>query len=342
MKKLLAVLLTLTVVGVFAFADDAAKPTVTYTGKVETGFQINPNAKTIKLHDDDSGTASRIDLDVKATLGNFEVGYYIRDDLADANNAFSASNFWAGYTFFDGLAIVRAGKTDAGTTGTVNKGWGDGINSDGGVQVIIAPIAGLQIGGAFGHLTAASQDLKDTFGKPAVGLAYTLAGLGDLRVNYTSFDRLLTAGFNYTGVPGLTAQLEGYGIGNKISPMEFFEKIGYTVGSATPYVQAYEGTAKDLDLAFLVNPGVDYAVNSVVTVGGSFTYTSNKAKNAYAWKDIGSPAKDTVLKDSGYSASPYLQFNFNSLASCLKIWYDTGDLANKGDGKIEVNFRSFF
>jgi len=354
MKKLLVVLLALTVIGVVVFAQAAATPTVTFNGRVEAGFQINPDTKTVIMHDDDSGKASRVRLNVKAVLGDFELGYYMTDDYADTGNSFAASSYWAGYKFLDGKFIVRAGATDASTTKTVNKGWGNGINAVRGVQVVVVPMSGLSVGAAFGNITAAATDAKNTLYKPAVGLAYAIPSIGDLRVNYQSYDKLFTAGFNYSGMAGLVAQVEMYnigykagtftaGIGDIVKPSEFFEKGAYTMGSLTASVQAYEGIGKDLDLAFKVTPGVDYAVSPVITAGASFTYYSNAKKNAYAWKDIAKvTGKDGAYEDTGMSASPYVQFNFNKLASCLKIWYDTGFLANTKDSKIEVNFRSFF
>lgn len=343
MKKFVLVLLAVALVGAMAFAQDAAKPTVTFTGKVETGVQINPDKMTAVLHDDDSGTNSRIDLDVKATLGNFELGYYLR---SDSLAAVSVPNFWAGYTFLDGKVILRGGKTDAGTTGTVNKGWGDGINTNGGIQLIVAPIAGLQIGGSVGNLSATSAAVADTLEKPAVGLAYAIPNIGDLRINYESFLKLFTAGFNYTGMANLTAQVEGYAIMDKTNNMEAFENVAYAMGAFKPILGLYEGTAKSTALAFKINPEVDYTVSPVVLVGVSGTYVKNG--DAGVWKDITpdyyADGVTSLGNTSSYSVSPFIQFNFNSLASCLRIWYDTGDLANTdvSNGKIEINFRSFF
>jgi hypothetical protein len=368
MKKLLIVLLALTVVGIFAFADDAENPTVTFTGRVETGVQImfaDPDPTAI-LHDDDSGTNGRIRLDTVAALGDYELGIGIRtDNLAD----FGPGMYYAGYKFLDGKIILRAGATDASTTGTVNKGWGDGINSDGGVQLIIAPIDGLQIGAMAGHLNGTSALVKDTLGKPGFGLAYAAPGFGDIRINYTAFDHLFTAGVNYTGMAGLKAQLEGYYINGadyaskktfdtaifgdltSTGPTEFqgdwdyefelFQDVAYTVGGLTPELVAYEGIAGGSALAFKVNPQVSYAATPVITLNAGVTYLSNSDNDVF-FKDI-----DLVYDaDDTYaiSFSPAITFNFNKLASCLKIWYDSGDVVHTdtSDGKLEINFRSFF
>jgi hypothetical protein len=357
MKKLLIVLLSLMVVGALAFAQDAAKPTVTVGGRVETGIQISPDAKTAVLHDDDSGTPGRIRLDTTVVLGDFDLFVRVASDTASnasdvtngKYNMNNITNYYAGYKFLDGKVILRAGNPDAATTGTVNKGWGDGINPCGGVQAIVAPIDGLFIGGAIGNLSNSSQTLGKTLEQPAVGFAYAMPGFGDIRVNWETYNRLFTAGVNYTAMAGLKAQVEGYYItGDKYttnttskSEFELFQDFAYTVSGFTPEVVAYEGKNSDDALAFSVNPQVAYAASSVITLGAGVTYVSDK--DNIATKDITFPYGAAGDK-STLSASPYIQFNFNSLASCLKIWYDTGDLSNSSakNSKFEINFRSFF
>ena len=336
MKKLLIVLLALTVLGVFAFAQDAEKATVTLTGKVETGMQFLLKDKTVAMHDDDSGTPGRVDLDVKATLGDFELGYYLRDDDisgASGTHGITVPNYWVGYSFLDKMVTLRAGNTDASTTKTVNKGWGNGIDSKNGVQLIAAPVAGLQIGGAWGYLSDTQIDYANK-SNAAVGFTYAITDIGALCANYESVDKLFTAGFNYTGMPNLTAQLEMYYIANSdIQEMEFFQNVAYAMGALKPMLAVYEGKTKDAAFSFKINPEVDYTVSPVILIGVSGNYTSDK--DAYAFKDI--------TTDKAYNFSPFVQFNFNALASCLKIWYDSGDLNNSGAGqKLEINFRSFF
>ena len=369
MKKLLVVLLALSCISLMVFADDA-KPTVTFSGEVETGFVVNADKATIARYDDDSGNASRIRLGVSATLGDFEAGYYINSLADDATltqpNAFTACNYWIGYHFFDGKVILRAGQTDAEVTSTVNQGWGDGINANGGVQLIVTPIAGLTIGGAMGNFTSTADDLNGTVFQPAFGFSYAIENVGALCANYTAINKMFTAGFNYTGTPNLVAQLEAYYQQNASvtysgssyvvkTVFEGFQNVAYTIGALTPGVTVYEvynkydTFADDKGTAFKVVPNVSFKVSDMISLGGEVGYTSNKdgkvvTSDDISWAESDDTATDGTLADSILYVQPFIQFNFNSLASFLKIWYNTGDLGNPGvqDGKLYVGFRAFF
>lgn len=365
MKKLLVTLLSLMAVGAFIFAQDAAKPTVTVDGRVETGIKVNADKQTAVLYDDDSGDPSRVRLDAKATLGDFEAGVYVRDENLAYNATkgtglgYAASNYWVGYHFLADAIVLRAGVTDASTFTTVNAGWGDGINTNGGVQVIVTPVKGLSFGAASGNLTNTAATLGSSLEKVAVGASYSIENVGALSLNYTSKNKLFTAGFNYTGVPGLTAQLEGYyqkdagydldgdGTNDFVNSydVELFQNFAYVIDSLTPSVALYEGFTKETLLdqagsAFKINPALDYKVSPVVNLGAGVTAVYDKDNKLWKTKDITSPDGN----DISFSAKPYVQFNFNSLASFVKIWYDTGDLKNTGssDGTLVLQFRAFF
>ena len=186
MKKLLVVLLALTVVGIFAFADDAAAPApaapaVKITGLLTTGYDyIKPSSgdTTAQLYDYwDNGVQARNNIDVSVTSGNFVYTTELGTSSADPVAASASTNGYPYFnvasikgSFFDSKLSAEVGLLNTGdftTLGDVGANyWGNSGENTGsgfaGLALTATPIDGLVLGlglpaDTTGSLTAAKS-----------------------------------------------------------------------------------------------------------------------------------------------------------------------------------------
>jgi hypothetical protein len=148
MKKALAIISAVALVGVAAFAEDA--PALKLSGYVDTGIKaVTTDNKaatdTYQLWGDDSGSFTRFDLNGSYVNGDAGVDFKLRtqDLTAPAINHFEAWTFLA-----DKKVKLVAGKLDTSAWKTDGDDGFTAENNEG-IQVQILPVAGLNLGVKF-------------------------------------------------------------------------------------------------------------------------------------------------------------------------------------------------
>jgi len=336
MKKLLLVLLALTVLGVMAFADDV---TWTYGATIKTGAQITlysdsaiPTAA--RVYDNDDSVASRVRFDAEAALGDFSAHIRVGGDFAgtvDTNFAF-LNAWWATGKFFDKMLEVRAGNIDNSVTDTVNNGWGG--SSVEGMQFVVVPVSGLSI--AYGlPLIAANGHFMTDVAMSKAGFAYSMPNLATVKFTYVNApgDKLsnVYGGVRILAVPNLTADLEfqALDLGNKAvgaaGNIELFENAQYAMGAFAPGIVLDEVLYNDsaYKMQLYVKPYVDYTVSDSLMVGGNVKFTNNAGGTD---------------KLQSLGIDPYVKMIFNSKAT-LKTDFAFGiaDLTDTATWTMPIN-----
>lgn len=328
MKKLIALLLALAVVGV-AFAQDAA-PVLKFSGYLNTGFAYAKTGSaddTFVQNGDDSATAGRININASYNAGDYGVNFRIRQQPAGgfSNNTANMTSLFMrrvyGWTnLFGGMAKVQAGRLGDYTWSAANGNyWNSFGNIDGpvGVQLQLKPMDGLNAG-IFVPVaqTSAPKTLSDTFKSSTIGLNYTMKDTFNVQAGYQMAIVSKTADFYFGGqvlaVPKVTADFEGQmsDIGNKTSGSFFvFEKVGYDMSPIVVSMQMSQEffNVSGTDSQMYFGPEVDYALDANTTLGVNV--------------DIALGTK------TGYGFSPWAKFvtNKNSFIK-IGVGYGAGDV----------------
>jgi hypothetical protein len=314
MKKTLAILLALVVVGVFAFADDAAAPAVKWSGSFGTGAAAysQNSGTTLNEFSPDTWGADRIRLTLSYSAADY--GFKARFQVApfapastylvtatdkSTNTAsttgkptglalgqYAKVNQGYGWAnFANGLVTVKAGILDDYTVaGPI---WDDYGTSDGktGVWVAIHPVKDLSIG-YFLPAGNTSTDLADALQSGFAGFAYSIKDVADINggIQLATDSSTDTAfwGLNVTAVKDLTLAFEGYvpfTVDNADAPIAVIENVSYPIGKLTVGAMADQSFYKDY-LGWGVFPNVSYTVSDAVTVGAYLSaYTFNDISN---------------------------------------------------------------
>jgi|GEM_PF-2102547 len=200
MKKLIVLLLALSVVGIAVMAQDAAAapaPTLKLSGYLDTGLtyaKVGSADDAVAQWGNDSATNGRFQINGSYTNGDYGVNFRLR---VQPSNGFSASSspnavfLRRGYgwtNLFGGMAMIQAGKLgDYTWSGANGNYWNSFGNFDGpvGIQLQIKPIDGLNFG-IFVPVaqTSAPMTLSDTFGSSALGLNYTMKDTFNVQFGY--------------------------------------------------------------------------------------------------------------------------------------------------------------
>jgi hypothetical protein len=329
MKKLIALLLALAVVGV-AFAQDAA-PVLKFSGYLNTGFAY---AKTGSADDqvaqngDDSATTGRININASYTNGDYGVNFRIRQQPAGgfSNNTANMTSLFMrrvyGWTnLFGGMAKVQAGRLgDYSWSGANGTYWNSFGNFDGpvGVQLQVKAVDGLNFG-IFVPIaqTTVPTTLQNTFKASALGLNYTMKDTFNFQAGYqmNAVDSKLANlwfGGQVLAVAKVTADFEGQftALGNKTTGSFFvFEKVGYDM---SPIVVSAQMSQEMFNVSgtkaqIYIGPEVDYALDANTTLGANV---------------------DIAIGDkTGYGVSPWAKFVTNK-NSFIKVGfgYSGGDV----------------
>ena len=183
MKKALAIISAVALVGVAAFAEDA--PALKLSGYVDTGIKaVSTDSKTasdtVQLWGDDSGSTTRFDLNGTYTNGNAGVDFKLRtqDLTAPAINHFEAWTLLA-----DGKVKLVAGLLDTSAWKTEGD---DGFTAENGtgIQVQIIPVAGLNVGVKFNTNSSKTETPTQFFNELGFGGKYT-TDLFNVAAGYT-------------------------------------------------------------------------------------------------------------------------------------------------------------
>jgi len=302
MKKLLIVLLALTVLGVFAFAQDEAAPAV----------QIKDTFGAGGLYLTSNATGANPDVLSAFDYWNQGVALWNTVDLSYASGDFTFFGEWGGemaaaYTskigdwrglsmkgkFFGGMLAAEVGKTNNGDFTSLGdaaaNNWGTGSGFLGGI-ITASPIPGLTVG--FGlPLTSAGRTLLNSVNGSQIGLAYSMDKMFVVKAEYllndpTAATKLakFNASFALNAVENLTFNAEAWmsNIGDTTTSANSFNKFdvtaAYTMGALTPGVVAYATmwSASGSGVDWNVKPYVNYTIDKT-TLTGNFKYSNKVA-----------------------------------------------------------------
>ncbi len=291
MKKLLIVLLALTVLGVFAFAQDEAAPAIQikdtfsagglYTATNATG--ANPDV--LKAFDYwNRGSAFFNVVDVSFASGDFSFfGEMGGDVAASAGNNLDT---WAAASvkgkFFGGMLAAELGRNSNGDFESLGDTDWNNWWMTGGI-VTVAPIPGLTIGYALPLSTTGGATLMNSFNGSQIGLAYAMDKMFSVRAEYLLNDvahatkqAKFNASFALKAVENLTltaeAQMKFLGDVN-LGVSIFDVTAAYALGTLQPGVVFYATNyaASGSALAWNVKPYVNYTIDKT-TLTANFKY----------------------------------------------------------------------
>jgi len=292
MKKLFVVLLALTVFGIFAFADDAAAPALTFGAYLDSGFQFNTaKAATVKANNivargyDQGQNSNRLDFTGTLDGDVYGLGFRFRtDNIAASPTAIDVAHAYAYVTFLDGMLKVIAGENADGSFDTAYEGYGDWYGADG-LLLIAKPMGALTVG-YFLPTTTTQTAVSDAMKNSGFGAAYTMEKMFGFTFNMQNIGLkapTVYTGLNILAVENLTAQIEAklvMGSAYDYRPEQYF---AYAMGALKPELFVKEYLLKSKDAAFLVQPGATYDLGDGLKVRGRFGYEldSNASDNVY-------------------------------------------------------------
>jgi len=316
MKKLLIVLLALTVVGVFAFADDAAAPapaapTVVITGSVDAGIEAvgwssNSILRNYDLYNSgDSQTRGIVNFSV--TQGDFV--YTLQAVTSDSAPASATGGAMlpvsiavasAKGNFFGGLLGVEFGASNNGDFGVQGDnganyfGQGgyneNGIN--GGAVLTLTPVSGVEIGYGL-PVISTTGTVQNGLDNSRFGLSVAVPKLVTVKAGYilnsVNSTSNLDASVSLAAIDNLGLVFEVYSqdLGGNDSDVTHATLLdvgaSYTLGALTPGVQAdyWLYTLSSATPSWYVKPYVNYTLDKTV-LGAWFKVESATSAGGYA------------------------------------------------------------
>jgi len=264
MKKLLIVLLALTVMG-FAFAQDAAPaPALAFSGSVQTGFQIyggngvDLSMKNVETNNPSSGSLWFDGTFTGAAMGaKFEM--YSKADVTGPIMMDVLYGYWKPMSMLQ----VTAGYGFGSSWTTPIEGW---YNDGAGLQLLLTPIDGLAVALDI-DATAAGVKFDAAKGL-GFDLVYTAKDIAKIGFDYDGLTKVVYGGLTVSAVPSLTALVD-LKYDTNASNYRAEEKFAYAMGALTPGVWAFEQSFTGA--AWGVQPFVTYNMGSV-TPGIWFEY----------------------------------------------------------------------
>jgi hypothetical protein len=304
MKKLLIVLLALAVLGVFAFAQDAAAPALKITGSIDSGVTgiYGDSADSLKNYDlFNSGDATRALTDLSYVSGNFTLASEINSsvfinrltntqDISAMGTPGKSLNPLAEIevasvkgTFFDNMLGVEFGASNNGDFGVSGENGANyfgngGYNNNGvtGAVITVTPMAGLEFGYAL-PLTSAGNSPYDALAYSRFGFAYSMPKMVTIKAGYALTRPFSAAQLDVSAsvaaVDNLGLVLEGYfqNLGNvDKSGIDLFDvNVNYTMGAIQPGIVAEVKTFanSDIKMQWQVRPSVNYTIGQTTLTG---------------------------------------------------------------------------
>jgi len=290
MRKALILLVVFALVGAAAFADGTAKWSITSDYGFAFASPPSPAVNTLNPFDWSSETTGRTRFGFTYTSADGNAGFNSRLQMVGNTGVanFNQLNAWG--KLFGGMLTVRAGILDDYTISTQD--WNDFGNTDGkfGVYFNISPMAGLDIG-VFQAVPAAASAVNTVFPDgDIIGAKYAIKDIGDLNAGVYFIPAGLGTdiffGFNYKGMTGLTATIEGQ-VGLLPANAMLFsadEHIAYVMGALTVGAmvgEMYDSITTTFDWA--IEPSVAYKVNDNLTVNAIANVYSRLQNDALLW-----------------------------------------------------------
>lgn len=305
MKKTLAILLALVVVGGLVFAQDAPAA----IGKVGMW-----NEGDVTLINNDYNTAwgpswagSGWYNSLTTSYDGNNVSFSMTAEFGDDVLPLKLRNYGATYTAFGGIAKISGGKLRTGfdyrmTNYSDASGFSTRLaNAETGIALQLYPITGLSLG-AFVPVQTAAQAAETTYAKTAFGAAYTVDKVAKVMASYMAETKEIFVGADVKAVEKLTLQV---GYKNVLDASNnFYVNAGYPIMDKL----ALNGYA-DLNLAsagtltYGAKGFLEYTVDPYM-LGVAVAYD-----NGDAW-----------IKNNGIEVKPYAVYNFGD--SSVQLAFD--------------------
>ena len=305
MKKAIALLLALALVGGAVFAQDAA-PSLTFSGNIWAGlmYDMQGDADATLSWNRGSGSyagwaGTNFRTRVNAKYTNGDAGAFVR---------FQSTNFedwnptqaygWA--QFLDGMVKFNVGKLGDYTWATSGNDFG---NFDGqvGTQLLVMPIDGLSFGAFLPTPSVMNTPTvaEEAFGALKLGMSYSIPEMAVIKAGYSMGELAAGVvadntgsfyfGVNVSAVENLTAIIDGKlsNMGDDVNGSTYiYEEFAYAMGALTPGLWAEQTIlptdGSEIEMTFA--PNVEYALDPF-TLGAEFAYTLNagNAADKSAW-----------------------------------------------------------
>jgi len=368
MKKLIVLLLALTVVGFAVSAQAAAAaaapaPALVWGAYVETGFTYDQSGSGDALLGSSEQAwnpglgfgAPAFDLYAKYNAGNYGLAYRIRSNADWTNRGNAAINLNRAYGWvsaFNNMVTFSAGKFGHGTYQT--GGWeefGDWYRTNG-VAIDVTPMDGLKFGVMVPMDDNGVRTATQTLDLFWAGFDYTMKDMFEVvfayqnqqtyyhgDTGYTTDPPLPQSGdasiyVNILAVPNLTAYVEAQ-LGNIGSTTGTAGDNGYYYQGSDAYTKLYEYASYDMKpvsfgLAVEENMWEASALGSDYQFDLFGTYTMGTTDiGADIYYAIAGKTAGYADNLAGYGIAPFVKFNIND-NSFLKIGvsYFGGDIAS--------------
>lgn len=305
MKKLLALLLALSIVGaVSAQVGGYFHGTVTIVDQDMKGkFAANDWGDTLTFK------ASKDNMAFSATFANPLQGLWAFTQATTGTYAVSKDylrDFTASYTLFDKMAKVSVGKLRNGTyrMGSVDGNFYTDRISGFGLLIDVMPMTGLSVGVNLPFSTTA-MDMVDVLKKADLGLAYTIDGLGKIiamaNLDLVANSNVINAGFSLSAVENLSAIAVAKITAATTTTTAFNVGAAYTMDALTAGAE-FEGTLATA-FTFVVRGFADYTVNDNLTAGADVSYGTALDISAYGEYAFGGGLSAKVT--AGYADAVY-------------------------------------
>jgi len=301
MKKLLAILLALAVVGGVAFAQ--AAPGLVLSGYVSSGVKYDSSTDAVTMQNNNvSGKQARLRLNANYDNGDF--GLKFRFQSNDLSAAPLITQMLVKGNLFNKMASFKVGKLDDYTYATYWNSYGsfDGVW---GAMAMVKPVAGLNIGVYMPATTPGGTTvlLADSLKGIGIGVAYAADKVGNLVLGGKFFGTTKSAyvGFNFTGVENLFAELEASVPDLSTIAPAVHGQFAYTMDKLT--VGTYTDDTIGTTFAWGVDPYVEYALNDMFTAGADFLIDSTNAYTATAYGYVYLGPKATLKPELSYSST---------------------------------------
>ena len=292
MKKAIVLLLALTVIGGAAFAQ------VAFSGYVSTGVQYS-SADEIKLVNSNvSGKTTRVRLTGAYTLE--DAGAIFRLQSNDfAAPTFTQALVWG--NLLDKMVTYKVGKLNDYTMATYWNSYG-ATDAKTGAQFLLKPVAGL-VASVFLPVNATADTLSVMSKGIALAASSSIEGVVALLAggNFLADTKTMFAQIDVTAVENLAATAEIYIADfDDIAPVLELD-VSYALDALT--IGLHNTDTFATDLAWYVDPYVDYSVSEKLTVGADFSYDSDSAYAVGAYAKVALTAKATFLSEVAYDGT---------------------------------------
>jgi len=295
MKKLFVLLLALTVVGVFAFAQDAA-PVLKLSGYLNTGLSYSKTGSAddqVVQNGDDSATNGRFQINGAYANGDYGVNFRLRTqgDFTANPDVFTRRVY--GWTkLAGGMVKVQAGRLGDYTWVAANAAyWNCFGNIDGptGVQVQVMPMDGLNAG-IFLPVKTTAATMSDTFKGMEIGAIYTAKDVFQVVGGYLGSAVSKASSIYFGGsalmVPNLTADVEGELVkyADSTNGSTFvFEALYYQMDAIKVGVQMSQQlfNSSSIKSQIYLGPEASYALNDSTTLGVTSNIALKDGKTGY-------------------------------------------------------------